>query len=276
MNTRTRDTYHIKVTHNGITAIDLLAQHTPFSKTRLKKIMNCGAVWLKQGNKTRRIRRAQKKLSATQELFVYYQQEIIDQNPKAATLIADHQQYSIWCKPSGVFSQGTRYGDHCTLLRYAQSHLTPQRNAFIVHRLDRDASGLMIIAHSKQAAACFSQLFREGKISKFYQARVKGQPQFTLPCYLTQPLDGKKSQTIIEALDYNPDTNTSLLHIQLVSGRKHQIRRHLAQIGFPIIGDRLYGADKATDYNIGLQLQAVKLEFICPFQKQKMVIVKQA
>ena len=61
--------------------------------------------------------------------------------------------------------------------------------------------------------------------------------------------------------------NKTLLDITIETGRKHQIRRHLANIGHPIVGDRVYG----TKASVGLQLLAYRLEFICPFSQQRLI-----
>ncbi len=54
--------------------------------------------------------------------------------------------------PYGMLSQGSKWSDHCTIARFAQQHLTPERPVFIVHRLDRAATGLILIAHSKKTS----------------------------------------------------------------------------------------------------------------------------
>lgn len=68
-------------------------------------------------------------------------------------------------------------------------------------------------------------------------------------------------------MEYDPEKNQSLLDVSIDTGRKHQIRRHSAELGFPVVGDRLYGEIKVAD---NLQLTAYYLAFQCPFShKQK-------
>lgn len=272
---------HLNVIRDNITAIDLLAENIPFSRQKIKQIMHNGAVWLtdnhnNKSSSTQRIRRAKKILSSRQVLHCYYNEEIFNQKPLEAILITDEHDYSIWFKPAGMLSQGSKYGDHCALYRWVESHLKPQRNAFIVHRLDKATSGLMLIAHSKKAAASLSKLFAEGSIKKYYKAIIHGNLPAgkTLPFILDEILGSKTAQTKIlqcqmlkqklkQKSDNKEHTTASLLDIQLLTGRKHQIRQHLANIGYPVIGDRLYGSGHIDGYD--LHLTAYKIIFISPF-----------
>lgn len=262
---------HLKVLKDNITAIDLLAEHTDFSRQKIKQIMQKGAVWLTQGKSTRRIRRASKKLIPGQTLHLYYDAHILAQSDFEARLIADEIEYSVWFKPSGMLSQGSKFGDHGTIYRWAETHLKPQRNAFLVHRLDRATSGLILIAHSKKAAAALSTMFKERAIDKYYKALVHGIPH--APQTINEPLENKRAVTKILSADKKADEsdsqdsakNISLLEIQILTGRKHQIRQHLSNLGHPIVGDRLYGDGKND--NIDLCLTAYKITFNSPFEQ---------
>ncbi|MCK5665156.1 MAG: RNA pseudouridine synthase, partial [Thiotrichaceae bacterium] len=278
---------HLDVTQDNITAIDLIADNSSFSRQKIKQIMKNGSVWLtlhapkteqtsdKKNSSTQRIRRAKKQLLNGQILHCYYNEAIFNQQPLQPTLIADEQDYSIWFKPAGMLSQGSKYGDHCALYRWVETNLKPQRNAFIVHRLDKATSGLIMIAHSKTAAAALSQLFAHGAVDKYYKAIIHGclPCDFTLPMILDERLENKAARTKILSSRKLTKTLTqttgqvsleaSLLDIQILTGRKHQIRQHLANIGHPIIGDRLYGSGEVDAYD--LCLTAYKTAFISPF-----------
>ncbi|WP_198264793.1 pseudouridine synthase [sulfur-oxidizing endosymbiont of Gigantopelta aegis] len=159
-NTSERFEKHLQIAHDNVTAIDILAEHTGFSRQKVKQIMQKGAVWLTQGKSTRRIRRASKKLQKDHTLHLYYDAKILAQTEFNAHLIADEGDYSVWYKPSGMLSQGSKYGDHGAIYRWAETHISPQRNAFLVHRLDRATSGLMMCQHfsgqfSKYFFGCF-------------------------------------------------------------------------------------------------------------------------
>jgi tRNA pseudouridine32 synthase/23S rRNA pseudouridine746 synthase len=144
---RDRIEEHVSIESPEELPIDLLHRTTGLPKQRIKSAMTKGAVWLSRGRKTQRLRRAKRKLRIGDELHLYYDIKILDEVPVEPTLIADLGGYSVWQKPYGLRSQGSKWGDHCTVVRWAERSLKPERPAFTVHRLDRAANGLMLIAH---------------------------------------------------------------------------------------------------------------------------------
>lgn len=246
-------------------AIELLVEQCPeLSKGRLKDAMNKGAVLWRQGKQHKRLRRSQSPVQAGARLELHYDDDLLSRPALAAELIADERDYSIWFKPAGMLSQGNEWGDHLALLRYVEQQVAPKRTVFLVHRLDREASGLVIIAHTKAAAAHFSQLIQQHKIRKTYQIMVKGvlSAAWQQCGVITSPLDGKASETRFMVKDQQSEPARSLLEVQLISGRKHQIRRHFAEIGHPVMGDPQYGQGNRNDS--GLALEAIELGFDWP------------
>lgn len=263
--------FEFTVTQAEQTALDLLAEGTGLSKQRIKDAMNKGAVWWTLKGKTLRLRRATKTLFKGSKIQFFYDEQVLARKPENATLIYDAGNYSIWFKPAGMLSQGSQWGDHCSILRWVEvngqaNEGQRQRECFLVHRLDADAMGLIILAHDSQSAAKLSALFQARDMRKFYQAWVVG--DCDLPATgltLNDELDGKSAITHIKKM--RVENNKTLLDVHIETGRKHQIRRHLANFGHAIVGDKLYG----TKSNLGLQLIAYRLEFICPNTKQTVI-----
>ena len=237
-------------------------------------------------SKPRRLRRIKSKLKLGDQLTLNYDEAVLAGGCADAVLVADEGSYSVWYKPAGMLCQGSRWGDHTTLYRWAEKHLVPERTAFIVHRIDRMASGLVVLAHSKKAAVHITNQFASRKVEKNYQVIVAGDPAFSLPHIIDTDIDGKPAHTTIneQTLLQEPpsvlassEASFTLLNISIETGKKHQIRRHLASLGYPVLGDRLYSADAKNSSDdsdsldidnshndIDLQLVAVKIAFTAP------------
>jgi len=262
--------YHITVSETGQLAVDCLAEATGISKQKLKQAMQKGCVWLEKSGTgksyTQRLRRAKRPVESGEVLHLYYDLNVLTAIPPAAFLVSDEGAYSIWNKPSGMLSQGSKWGDHCTIYRWAEQNLQPERPAFIVHRLDRAANGLIVLAHKKQVASQLSKLFEDRHLEKHYHATVAGKFSTVIDGdvkTIRDEIDGKPACSHVTLLNYDETCDESLLDIRIESGRKHQIRKHLAGSGYPIIGDRLYGDVTKLD-DRDLQLQAHSLAFDCP------------
>lgn len=254
---------HVVVDAAGTHAVELLHQATALSRQEIKRAMTAGAVWLTRKRHTQRLRRAKRKLLAGDELNLYYDRKILAETPTAPALVADVGDYSVWNKPFGLRSQGSKWGDHCTLVRWAEKHLQPERTAFTVHRLDRAANGLMLLAHSKRTAATLSELFRDRSVEKRYLAIVEGSfAASPAPLRVEEPIEDKPAASEFALLESNAGGSRSLVDVRIETGRKHQVRRHLAGLGYPVVGDRLYG--NGCEGGDDLKLQAVKLAFQCP------------
>lgn len=152
----------------------------------------------------------------------------------------------------------------------------------IVHRLDKETSGLIIVAKNEKSHNYLSDLFKKRRIIKKYHAVVKG---LFLPLKLKisnnigrHPKNrkkmavlansGKKSITVIEKVKHYD--KFSYLDINLKTGRTHQIRVHLSNYGFPILGDLIYGKNSELFKNIPLCLVAYSMSFYDIFSDKKL------
>jgi tRNA pseudouridine32 synthase/23S rRNA pseudouridine746 synthase len=259
-----RQEFHLTIDSDGARVIDALALHSELPKQRIKDALNKGAVWLRIRGREQRLRRATKTLTRGSQLSLYYDAEVLQREAPIPRLIADEKTYSIWYKPAGMLAQGTHFGDHCALLRWSEKAFTPPREAFLVHRLDREAEGLMLIAHSPAAASAFSKLWQHNEVRKQYRVVVEGLiGAIGYSQRIEIPLDEKFSATEFSVATLDNERGRSTLTVDLITGRKHQIRRHLAAIGFPVVGDYRYGNNSGES----LALRAVKLQFRCPLSR---------
>lgn len=261
---------HLTVCKAPQILLDLLSENCPqISKQKLKLAMKYGAVWIsRDGCKTVRVRRAKKVLKIGDEVHFYYDESILFSDITPAKLVADEGDFSVWNKPCGMFSQGTKWGDHNSIARWIEIfgltiNRLPERPVFLVHRLDRATNGLIIVAHSKKTARLLSALFETRKVEKRYSAVVSGRFAAKPSSFLDSDVDGKRALTIILSTKFNPQTNQTSVMLKIETGRKHQIRKHLSELGFAIVGDRLY-AGINTDQVSDLMLRSCYLNFICP------------
>lgn len=255
--------------HRTVCAI--LAEGAGLPKLRVKQAMQKGAVWLaRAGSGERRLRRAQSVPQPGDLLAIHYDSELLARVPPVAECRHDAVRFSVWFKPAGLMTQGNRFGDHCSLLRQAEVMLRPLRQALLVHRLDREAAGLVLIAHDRSAAAAFSRMFAERTVVKRYRVEVRGRvgPESSVG-RIDRPLDGRAAATGYTVARYDPTTDTSRVEVVMRTGRRHQVRRHLALAGFPVMGDPRYGENNRNTE--GLKLTAWSLEFTCPFSGRPMV-----
>lgn len=159
-------------------------------------------------------------------------------------------------------------------------------SALVVHRLDMATSGIVLFALHKLAQTHLSRLFEQRKISKIYLAEVDGMVAASCgeihsplicdwPARPRQKIDwnnGKPSSTTFKVLSRNPLLNVSRLQLMPFTGRSHQLRVHMLQIGHPILGDELYNSNDRATPPSRLHLHAEKLTFIHPFSQQTVSI----
>lgn len=186
-------------------------------------------------------------------------------------------------KGYGLLSMGTdkvREGTAYSILREWVKLKDPRNKLFIVHRLDRDTSGLMMFAKTEQAKTAMQHNWNNMVISRRYLAVVEGQmepAEGVIRSYLAEnsqfqvystdnPDEGQLAVTRYKTLSAR--RGYSLLEVELDTGRKNQIRVHLSDMGHPIIGDRKYGAQSSPLHRLALHAQT--LRFVHPVTRRDM------
>ena len=154
----------------------------------------------------------------------------------------------------------------------------------IVHRLDKDTSGLIIIAKNDKAHLELTNMFQNKEIKKTYLAIVKGKLNKKKGRIVTQigrDRNDRKKMAVLDSLTQGKNAITnfrvidqnerfSLIKVDIETGRTHQIRVHMKYMGYPILGDAVYGR---VDSEKRQMLHAYKLEFLHPITKEKMEII---
>lgn len=171
-------------------------------------------------------------------------------------------------KPAGIPVSGNQFKTVENALLYnieVSTELDALKQPRAAHRLDAPTSGLLLIAKTKQARISLGAQFEAKTIQKRYQAIVIGAvPQ---KGEINLPIEGKASLSVYECLqtvDSLKSGQLSLLNLYPKTGRTHQLRIHLSSLGFPILGDALYGTEGLILKHKGLFLTAIELDFKHP------------
>ena len=155
----------------------------------------------------------------------------------------------------------------------------------IVHRLDKDTSGVLIVAKNDKAHINMSEQIKEHQVEKTYIALVRGivkenEASINMPIGRSEKdrkkmavkKNGKSAITHFKVIERFPKHNCTLLEIKIETGRTHQIRVHLSHIGYPVIGDEVYSSGK-NEWNIkGQCLHAKSLKFRHPITNKEMFL----
>jgi len=179
----------------------------------------------------------------------------------ALDLLYEDDQVAIVNKPAGLPMHRTMEQEHNLVdegIAYMAWRGSPCK-LYPVNRLDRGTSGAVILAKSSSAAGMYGRQVKETGLDKLYLALVTGVPGES--GVIAEPLDGKESETGFTLLLHGE--RHALLAVVPVSGRMHQIRRHLAMIGHPVLGDKRYGMGELSDYN-GFALHSFRTALVRP------------
>lgn len=192
-------------------------------------------------------------------------------------------------KASGEIVQGDKTGDiplSETVKQYIKEKYQKPGNVFlgVVHRLDRPVSGLVVFAKTSKALSRLNDMFRTGDVHKTYWAIVRRgdiAPEATLTDWLTRNERQNKSyahsrevpgskKAVLSYKVRSVSDNYMLLEVHLMTGRHHQIRCQLANMGCPIKGDLKYGSPRSNPDG-SISLMSRRVEFVHPVSKETIV-----
>ncbi len=273
-----------KIVANESERIDkYLRNYLPLSRERIQKLIKCGSIVVNE-----------KKVEPSYKLKIGDTIEIIQKEVETFSLIPpenlpldiiyEDEDIIVINKPSGILTHPTYHSIKGTLLNRILAHTrlssvgAPLRPG-VVHRLDKETSGVIVFAKSDSAYWDLVEQFKNRRVEKIYLAFVYGkftprekEVEFTIVPDRENPtrmkvkfLKGKKAITRIRVLKYC--NNFSLVEVKPLTGRTHQIRLTLKYLGFPILGDFKYGMESELIERTALH--AYKLSFYHPRKSEK-------
>ncbi len=200
-------------------------------------------------------------------------------------IIAVNKPKGLVVHPANGNPDGTLVNAIMAICKDSLSGIGGEIRPGIVHRLDKDTSGILIVAKNDKAHINLSEQIKEHKVQKTYIALVRGivkenEATINMPIgrstkdrkKMAVTKTGKNAITHFKVLKRYINHNVTLLEIKIETGRTHQIRVHLAEIGYPVIGDEVYSSGK-NEWNIkGQCLHAKSLKFTHPTTGKEMYL----
>ena len=193
-------------------------------------------------------------------------EDVIKENEEL--IIDNNEDFIVVNKSSGISVQGGTKSKKNLLDIFAKSKIFQNKKPFSVHRLDKDTSGVFIMAKHRKSAQLLTSLFRLRKVHKTYLAichgeveKDKGIIKDNLIRYDDNKKIIEKAETFFNILDKN--NNSSLVKMKPITGRKHQLRKHFFMMGNSILGDRKYNSrtdNKSINKNLMLHSYEIKFK----------------
>ena len=184
-------------------------------------------------------------------------------------IIENNENFIVINKPAGIAVQSGTKSFKNVVDTLRETKYFEDRKPFIVHRLDKETSGILIVAKNREYAQLFTSLFRIRKIHKTYLAVVYGEVSKEIKVLEDDLVLYEKERKIIQkATSYlkilKSNSEYSLLEMRPITGRKHQLRKQLYNIGNSIIGDDKYYVKRGKDFikSKNLMLHAYEIKFM--------------
>lgn len=241
------------------------------SKTSIKGLLQRGQVFVND----QIIKKGETLLSEGCRIKINFSQNSCTLRHSKLSIIYEDDAIILVNKGAGLLSVATEKNEETTAFRILLNHLKKQNKnnrLYIVHRIDRETSGVLLFAKSKEIQLQLQQNWHRQVYEKIYIALVEGcveKEQDTIHTWLVEEPKSK----IVYSFDYDNGglesithykvekrfKQNTLLRVSLETGRKNQIRVHLQSIGHPIVGDKKYGSTTSPIHRIGLHAHILSL-----------------
>jgi pseudouridine synthase, rluA family len=273
-----------------------LSRKTDFTRSRIQQLIKNGDITVNGKNaKNNKKIKSSYKIEENDRIEIFIpeteQAEIIPENIKI-DIIYEDEDIAVINKNAGLVvhpAQGHYSGTLVNAILYHIKDLSGINGEIrpgIVHRLDKDTSGLIVIAKNDKAHINLAKMFQEKKIKKTYLAILKGKLTKEKGRIVTQigrDTDDRKKMTVIKGNDRGKEAITNynvicsnelftLVKVYIETGRTHQIRAHMKYMGYPILGDMVYGRKDSEKRQM---LHAYKLEFLHPVTEKPMKFISE-
>lgn len=266
----------LKVENDGIRIDTYISQNTKYSRSKIKSLIMDGNIFV-NSNKVS----PSYKVKTGDIISINYEEKemFLEKEKMDLDIVYEDKYLAIINKPSGLVVHPAVGNPNHTLVNGLLYHFDIDGKGIrpgIVHRLDKDTSGLMVVAKDDITLEKLSELIKEKKVERCYIALVWGvlrhdKGKIDAPIgrdfndrqkYTVTDINGKNSITNFSVIErYN---NATLLKLKLETGRTHQIRVHLNYIGHPVVNDPVYSKRKIIDPNFGQMLHSESISFIHP------------
>lgn len=274
----------IIATQNNVRIDTYISNETNYTRSKIAKIIKEGQVFINQ-----------KPVSASYKVkendiieFNPLEEETIDITPEKMDLdiVYEDEYLAIINKKSGVVVHPAVGNYNHTLVNGLMYHFNNISNKKtirpgIVHRLDKDTSGLMVVAKNDEVHEKLSTMIRKKEIERKYLALVWGilrHEKGTIDAPIGRDINNRQKYTVTDINSKDSVTHfktierlkeTTLVECKLDTGRTHQIRVHMEYIGHPIVNDPVYGRRKIIN-DFGQMLHSKSIKFIHPVTKEKL------
>ncbi|MCA9766670.1 MAG: RluA family pseudouridine synthase [Carnobacterium sp.] len=249
----------------------LIEEKVKNSRNSIKSVLTRGQVWVDGKN----IKQHNYPLSPGQKVSIVSNKEAIKEKALVGvSILFEDKDIIVINKEAGMLSMASKNEHDLTAYRQVTTYVkedNKKNRVFVVHRLDRDTSGVMLFAKSEEVKLALQENWSDIVKERIYTALVEGvitKDEGTIDSWLTEnkamhvfssPFDNGGKRAITHYKKIKANDAFTLVEIQLETGRKNQIRVHMEEIGHPVVGDKKYGSTVSPLKRLGLHATTLAL-----------------